>query len=54
MIGNTDPDYADVLLDRAESEQYRTCRSARPAALEVFEYGASSRGSAAAATATTW
>ena len=39
IIGNTDPDYADVLLDSAESEQYRHLPFRSPASLEVFEYG---------------
>jgi cytochrome P450 len=39
IIGNTDPDYADVLLDSAESEQYRHLLFRSPAPLEVFEYG---------------
>ena len=39
MIGNSDPDYADVLADSAESEQYRLLPFRSPAAVEVFEYG---------------
>lgn len=39
MIGNTDPDYADVLVDSEDSEQYRLLPFRSPAALEVFEYG---------------
>lgn len=39
IIGNTDPDYADVLLESEESEQYRDLPFRSPAALEVFEYG---------------
>ena len=39
IIGNTDPDYADVLLDSAESEQYRDLPFRSPASLEVFAYG---------------
>ncbi|MFF2509069.1 cytochrome P450 [Streptomyces sp. NPDC058067] len=39
IIGNTDPDYADVLLGSAESEQYRDLPFRSPASLEVFEYG---------------
>ncbi len=39
MVGNSDPDYADVLADSAESEQYRLLPFRSPAALEVFEYG---------------
>jgi cytochrome P450 len=39
MIGNTDPDYADVLLSAAESEEYKHLPFRSPAALEVFDYG---------------
>jgi cytochrome P450 len=39
MIGNTDPDYADVLAGSAESEEYRLLPFRSPAALEVFAYG---------------
>jgi len=39
MIGNSDPDYADVLLHSEESEKYRLLPFRSPAALEVFEYG---------------
>jgi cytochrome P450 len=39
LVGNTDPDYADVLLESAESEQYRDLPFRSPAALEVFAYG---------------
>ncbi|MYV97445.1 cytochrome P450 [Streptomyces sp. SID3343] len=39
IIGNTDPDYADVLLESAESEQYRDLPFRSPASLEVFDYG---------------
>ena len=39
IIGNTDPDYADVLLHSAESEKYRDLPFRSPASLEVFEYG---------------
>lgn len=39
IIGNTDPDYADVLLGDAASEAYRHLPFRSPAALEVFEYG---------------
>jgi cytochrome P450 len=39
MVGNSDPDYADVLADSAESEEYRLLPFRSPAALEVFEYG---------------
>ncbi|RSM86527.1 cytochrome P450 [Kibdelosporangium aridum] len=36
IIGNADPDYADVLVD---SEQYRDLPFRSPASIEVFEYG---------------
>ncbi|MFF4186765.1 cytochrome P450 [Streptomyces sp. NPDC001691] len=39
IIGHTDPDYADVLLDSAESERYRDLPFRSPASLEVFAYG---------------
>ena len=39
IIGNTDPDYADVLLHSQESEQYRDLPFRSPASLEVFAYG---------------
>ncbi len=39
IIGNTDPDYADVLLHSEESEKYRDLPFRSPASLEVFEYG---------------
>jgi cytochrome P450 len=39
IIGNTDPDYATVLLGDAESEQYKHLPFRSPASLEVFEYG---------------
>ena len=39
MVGNTDPDYADVLADSQESEEFRLLPFRSPAALEVFEYG---------------
>ena len=39
MVGNSDPDYADVLADSAESEEFRLLPFRSPAALEVFEYG---------------
>jgi cytochrome P450 len=38
MIGNTDPELADVLLDTPESEQYRMLPFRSPASLELFEY----------------
>jgi cytochrome P450 len=39
MIGNTDPEHADVLLEDPESEKYRLVPFRSPAALEVFAYG---------------
>ncbi|ALG11509.1 cytochrome P450 [Kibdelosporangium phytohabitans] len=39
IIGNTDPDYADVLLGSAESDRYRDLPFRSPASLEVFAYG---------------
>ena len=39
MIGNTDPDYADVLLSDAGSDAYKHLPFRSPAALEVFDYG---------------
>ena len=39
MVGNTDPDETDVLLDSPESAQYRHLPFRSPAALEVFRYG---------------
>ncbi len=39
MVGNTDPEHADVLAHSDESEKYRLLPFRSPAALEVFEYG---------------
>lgn len=39
MVGNNDPEHADVLADSPESEQYRDLPFRSPAALEVFKYG---------------
>lgn len=39
MIGNSDPEYADILADSKDSEAYRDLPFRSPAALEVFEYG---------------
>jgi len=39
MIGNTDPEHADVLLDSPESEKYRLLPFRSPAALELWAYG---------------
>lgn len=39
MVGFSDPDSADVLINSPESEKYRLLPFKSPAALEVFEYG---------------
>lgn len=39
IIGNDDPDYADVLLSDAASEKYKHLPFRSPASVEVFEYG---------------
>lgn len=39
MVGNTDPEHADVLADSPESEQFKDLPFRSPAALEVFKYG---------------
>jgi len=39
MVGNTDPEMADVLLDSQESEEFRHLPFRSPAAMEVFAYG---------------
>ncbi len=39
MVGNTDPESADVLASDPDSEKYRDLPFRSPAALEVFEYG---------------
>lgn len=39
MVGNTDPEHADVLIGSEESEQYKDLPFRSPAALEVFKYG---------------
>lgn len=39
MVGNTDPEHADVISGSPESEQYRDLPFRSPAALEVFKYG---------------
>ncbi|HAM27987.1 MAG TPA: cytochrome P450 [Microbacteriaceae bacterium] len=39
MVGNTDPEHADVLSTSAESEKYRLLPFRSPAAQEVFDYG---------------
>jgi len=39
IIGNTDPDYADVLLEDAASDEFKHLPFRSPASLEVFDYG---------------
>jgi len=39
LVGNTDPDLADVLADSTDSDQYKDLPFRSPAALEVFAYG---------------
>jgi cytochrome P450 len=39
IIGNDDPEYADVLISDAASDQYKHLPFRSPAAVEVFEYG---------------
>ncbi|MGW7533011.1 cytochrome P450 [Amycolatopsis sp. NPDC054798] len=39
IIGNNDPDCADVLLESEDSERYKHVPFRSPAALEIFEYG---------------
>lgn len=39
IIGNTDPEYARVLLDSPEAEQYKHLPFRSPASIEIFEYG---------------
>ena len=39
MIGNTDPELADVLHDSPDSDRYRLLPFRSPAALELFDYG---------------
>jgi len=39
MVANTDPDYAKVRLDLAESEQYRHLPFRSPTVQEVWDYG---------------
>jgi cytochrome P450 len=39
MVGFDDPEHADVLINSAESEEFRLVPFRSPAALEVFEYG---------------
>lgn len=39
MVGFSDPEHADVLINSEESEQYKNLPFRSPAALEVFAYG---------------
>jgi len=39
IVGATDPDYARVLLDSPEAEQYAHLPFRSPASVEIFEYG---------------
>ncbi|EIE99127.1 cytochrome P450 [Saccharomonospora glauca] len=39
IIGNHDPDCADVLMDSPDSERYKHIPFRSPAALEIFRYG---------------
>ena len=39
IVGATDPDYARVLIDSPESEQYAHLPFRSPASIEIFEYG---------------
>lgn len=39
MVGNTDPEHADVLIGSANSDEYRHVPFRSPAAIEVYEYG---------------
>jgi cytochrome P450 len=39
IVGATDPDYARVLIDSPEAEQYAHLPFRSPASIEIFEYG---------------
>ena len=39
IVGSTDPDYARVLIDSEEAEQYKHLPFRSPASQEIFEYG---------------
>jgi cytochrome P450 len=39
IVGATDPDYARVLIDSPEAEQYKHLPFRSPASMEIFEYG---------------
>jgi cytochrome P450 len=45
MIGNQDPEYSDVVVDREDSDEYRYLPFRSPAAPEVFEYADKQRES---------
>ena len=47
MIANTDPDYADVVVGREDTSEYRLLTFRSPAAVELAEYGATSLRSGA-------
>jgi cytochrome P450 len=38
MIAHADPDYSDIVVDQADTSQYRLLPFRSPAALEMFEY----------------
>jgi len=39
IVGATDPDYARVMIDSPEAEQYKHLPFRSPASIEIFEYG---------------
>jgi cytochrome P450 len=39
MVGNTDPEHADVLIGSADSDEFKHVPFRSPAAIEVYEYG---------------
>ncbi|MGZ4154732.1 MAG: cytochrome P450 [Actinomycetota bacterium] len=43
MLANQDPELADLVVDRDDTEKYRLLQFRSPAALEVFEYAARQR-----------
>jgi cytochrome P450 len=43
MLANQDPELADLVVDKEDTEKYRTLQFRSPAALEVFEYAARQR-----------
>ena len=38
LLGNTDPEFTDVVVDQVDSDQYRLIPFRSPAGLELFEY----------------